>query len=134
MHSYPLAFSFGMNNSNVVSLHVNSCWSKKTTKTDTETVTLPLLNRDVGTDVMEKNYAVCQTERIDNANLSSRNVLISENVIQTILAAIEQARDEHRLFVALDELRSDEKITIMLKRTIHIEKVSVKVDYKKDGF
>src|SRR5690349_20596780 len=99
-----------MDASNISSIHIPSSWNLNVEKVYAETVTMPLVSLDVGTDVIEGPSVGCQAEQQVEEKLSGRGLVIDERVIQLVIETISQVEAEQRFFARLDALLLEEKI------------------------
>ncbi|KAI1730809.1 hypothetical protein Ddc_03526 [Ditylenchus destructor] len=89
---------------------------------DAEIQTNPLSVAESSTEPMERPNKRIQTEdRIEKSNgtdVETRDVLLSEDVINMIMEALKQAKDEEKYFTALDALRKDEKLSLRKYKSV----------------
>lgn len=112
----------------VTSTHVPSSWNRVAQKTASEAQTVPLKYVESGHDVMEQKSASCQTESSEKPLLSARQLRIDNAVLDMLVAEISRCHAEQRHFEALDQLRKDEKISLMLTKSTSLGLVGLVPD------
>lgn len=120
-----------MQASEISSIQILSSWNRDVQKLDASIETMPMLQREVGCDPMIPTHASTQTESSAEERLSARGVYISNQTVEMILEAIEDAGRLNKYFEKLEAFRKNERLQLVLVKRIILESVSFCFQSKK---